>query len=106
MSRAYGRLCRVIVSGVSRAAAMQGSAEFLAPLTRTRPSRGLPPTILNLSILLLADLLLAEQRHSITAPLATARGTDHEGPRLATARGTDHRGTRWHLVCRVRYRER
>jgi hypothetical protein len=30
-------LCRVTVSGVSSAAAMQGNAEFLAPLIETLP---------------------------------------------------------------------
>ncbi len=39
-SRTYGTLCSVTVSGVSIAAARQGSAEFFAPLTVTRPLKG------------------------------------------------------------------
>ncbi len=49
MSRTYGMLWSVTVSGVSSAAAMQGSAEFLAPLIETLPWSGRPPEIRNLS---------------------------------------------------------
>src|SRR5919107_2003367 len=49
-SRTYGTLCSVTVSADSIAAAMQGSAEFFAPLTWTRPLSARPPVILNLSI--------------------------------------------------------
>ena len=42
-------LCSVTVSDVSRAAAIQGSAEFFAPLIETRPRKGFPPVIRNLS---------------------------------------------------------
>src|ERR1041384_8168082 len=49
-SRTYGTLCSVTVSADSIAAAMQGSAEFFAPLTWTRPLNARPPVILNLSI--------------------------------------------------------
>ena len=41
------------VWSVSRAAAMQGSAAFLAPLTRTVPSSGSPPRMTNLSMRIL-----------------------------------------------------
>src|SRR5271165_293837 len=53
MSRTCGIFSRITGSSVSKAAAMQGSAAFLAPLIRTVPSRGLPPRITNLSISLL-----------------------------------------------------
>src|SRR6266568_691272 len=43
-------LSRVTSSSVRMAAAIHGRAEFLAPLTRIVPSRGLPPRITNLSI--------------------------------------------------------
>src|SRR6478736_2643950 len=50
MSRTCGTFSRMTGSSVSRAAAMAGSAAFLAPLTRIVPSSGLPPRITNLSI--------------------------------------------------------
>ena len=49
-SRTYGTLRSVTDSGVSKVAARQGSAEFLAPLTATLPRKVFPPMILNLSI--------------------------------------------------------
>src|SRR3954447_4583100 len=52
MSRTCGMFSRMTGSSVSRAAAMAGSAAFLAPLMRTVPSRGFPPRITNLSMLL------------------------------------------------------
>jgi hypothetical protein len=48
------------ITGVSNAAAMQGSAEFFAPLIETLPLIGRPPTILNLSI---RDALLHAHNH-------------------------------------------
>jgi hypothetical protein len=50
MSRTWGRFSSVISSSVRIAAAMQGSAEFLAPETRTVPTSGLPPRMTNLSM--------------------------------------------------------
>src|ERR1035437_7847226 len=50
MSRTWGTFSRMTGWSVSRAAAMQGSAAFLAPLTRTVPSSGSPPRMTNLSM--------------------------------------------------------
>src|SRR5580704_18738233 len=50
ISRTMGILRRVTGSAVSSAAAIAGSAEFLAPLILTVPWSGFPPHILNLSI--------------------------------------------------------
>ena len=50
MSRTWGMFSRMTGSSVSRAAAMAGSAAFLAPLMRTVPSSGLPPRMTNLSM--------------------------------------------------------
>jgi len=50
MSRTWGMLWRVTGSRVNRAAAMSGSAEFFAPPISTRPFRGWPPRMQNLSI--------------------------------------------------------
>src|SRR5207248_1235997 len=50
MSRTSGIFSNTTGSSVSRAAAIAGSAAFLAPETRTVPSSGLPPRITNLSI--------------------------------------------------------
>src|ERR1044072_6377892 len=50
MSRTYGRLCRITVSPLSNAAAMQGKAEFFAPLIETRPRNSRPPVMRNLSM--------------------------------------------------------
>src|SRR5271157_1784691 len=41
---------RITVSSVRRAAAIAGRAAFLAPLTRTVPTSGLPPRTTSLSI--------------------------------------------------------
>src|SRR5262249_45729266 len=51
MSRTSGMFSRVTASSVRMAAAMAGSAAFLAPLTRMVPTRGLPPRMTNLSII-------------------------------------------------------
>src|ERR1035438_6949984 len=56
MSRTCGTFSRITGSSVSRAAAMQGSAAFFAPLIRTVPSSGLPPRITSLSMIY--DLVL------------------------------------------------
>src|SRR5277367_6396565 len=50
MSRTWGIFSSTTSSSVRIAAAMQGSAEFFAPLTRIVPSSGLPPRITNLSM--------------------------------------------------------
>src|SRR5512133_3404254 len=50
MSATAGRWDSVMASGVSRAAARQGRAAFLAPDTRMRPRRGCPPWITSRSI--------------------------------------------------------
>jgi RNA polymerase sigma factor (sigma-70 family) len=57
-SLTYGTLCSVTVSGVSSVAARHGNAEFFAPPISTFPLSGLPPRILNLSILKLIDPIL------------------------------------------------
>ena len=44
-SRRSGQLCRVLRPPLSNVAARMGSTLFLAPLTETAPSRGLPPRI-------------------------------------------------------------
>src|SRR5262249_35885197 len=51
MSFTKGMFSSVISPCVRSEAAIAGNAEFLAPLIRTVPSRGLPPVILSLSIL-------------------------------------------------------
>src|SRR5690242_1479734 len=80
-------LWSVTVSGVSSAAAMHGSAEFLAPLMETRPCSGRPPEIRNLSTMrdrvnesrgfsqTNADLICVHRRNPrlITAPLFVIR---------------------------------
>src|SRR5580692_6749030 len=50
MSRTWGIFSSTTSSSVRIAAAMQGRAEFLAPLTRIVPSSGLPPRMTNLSM--------------------------------------------------------
>ncbi len=50
MSFTRGTRCRVTGSSVNRQAASAGSDEFLEPLTGISPLKGVPPTILNLSI--------------------------------------------------------
>ena len=50
MSHTWGMFSRMISSSVRIAAAMQGSAEFLAPETRIVPVSGLPPRMTNLSM--------------------------------------------------------
>src|ERR1700722_2211459 len=50
MSRTWGMFSRMTGWSVRSAAAMQGSAAFFAPLTRTVPSSGSPPRITNLSM--------------------------------------------------------
>src|ERR1039458_5231911 len=50
MSRTCGMFSRMTGESVSRAAAMQGSAAFFAPLMRTVPRSGSPPRITNLSM--------------------------------------------------------
>ena len=50
MSASRGTLCRVSVSSVSSAAAISGSAAFLAPPIGILPSSGLPPRMRILSI--------------------------------------------------------
>ena len=50
MSRTRGILCRITRWSVSSAAVNAGNAAFLAPLMTTRPSRGRPPVMRNLSI--------------------------------------------------------
>jgi len=50
MSWRWGRLARVKVSGVSKLAAISGSAAFLAPLMGMDPSSRFPPRIRILSI--------------------------------------------------------
>src|SRR5580700_11165638 len=50
MSRTWGMFSRMTGWSVSRAAAMQGSAAFFAPLTRTVPRSGSPPRITNLTM--------------------------------------------------------
>jgi hypothetical protein len=57
MSRTWGMFSSVTSSSVRIAAAMQGSAEFLAPETRMVPTSGLPPRMTNLSMK--AEQLLA-----------------------------------------------
>src|SRR5258708_25380156 len=49
-SRTWGMFYKMSGSSVKRAAAMQGSAAFFAPLTRTVPSKGEPPRITSLSM--------------------------------------------------------
>ena len=44
-----GKIVKRAVAGLSNSAAMQGSAEFLAPLIETRPLSLRPPLIRNLS---------------------------------------------------------
>src|ERR1035438_9682262 len=50
MSRTWGMFSSVTSSSVRIAAAMQGSAELLAPETRMVPTSGLPPRMTNLSM--------------------------------------------------------
>src|ERR1700679_2553844 len=50
ISRTCGMFSRMTSSSVRMAAAMQGSAEFLAPEVLMVPRRGLPPRTTNLSI--------------------------------------------------------
>ena len=47
----WGIFSRTTSSSVRMAAAMQGNAEFFAPLTRMVPSSGLPPRTTNLSMM-------------------------------------------------------
>src|SRR5438128_4675027 len=61
MSRTSGMFSRMTFSSVRRAAAIAGSAAFLAPLMRTVPSSGLPPRITNLSIRVVFDYALRGQ---------------------------------------------
>src|SRR5262245_30482644 len=55
ISRTCGMFSRMTGSSVRMAAAIAGSAAFLAPLTRIVPSSGFPPRMTNLSIGLLTD---------------------------------------------------
>src|SRR5215471_4348757 len=76
MSRTWGIFSIMTGSSVSKAAAMQGSAAFLAPLMRTVPSRGLPPRMTSLSMLESAPIILprVQVRRGLWFIVAAERG--------------------------------
>src|ERR1039458_282964 len=93
MSRTWGMFSRITGSSVSKAAAMQGSAAFFAPLIRTVPSSGLPPRITSLSITWVAPEKLERRSHS-NYDLSTAAARNVERSFVCNDEKTNHRGHR------------
>ena len=94
MSRTCGMFSRITGSSVRRAAAMAGSAAFLAPLMRTVPSRGLPPRITNLSMLRdrLSNVSFCGLKPTVSLGTAYLCFRDNDCGRHAVA-GTLHRAS-------------